>query len=415
MKNTTPAVKPFPYSKLLRSVKAPEVLLAASEVGTELGRNLYLVGGPVRDFFLGRPVEDLDLVVEGPAEPVARALAEKLGGRIQARSPFETFKLRYGGGEVDLAMARKEVYPEPAALPRVSPAGIFEDLGRRDFTVNAMAVGLSGEYRKKLLDPLDGLRDLEAGWLRVLHENSFVDDPTRIFRAARYAVRFNWRLSPETLRALARAYQRETPLRLTPARILGEIKRLLRESEPGKIMLCLEELGLWLALGLPEPPKASTSHLDFLRQNLSEKILLKGLLLALAEGQEANLLRLGLAPGEAGKFSRAWRDLASLPPDLLQTSSPSQRYRLLNPYPLEVIAGFFLKYTELRNVIKGYLKDRNVRPEVSGRDLQRIFGLSPGPRMGEILRQLLYARLDGRVKTREDELSFVRTLISEEA
>ncbi len=415
MKNITPAVKPFPYQELLKSVKAPEVLLAASEVGEELGRNLYLVGGPVRDFFLGKPVKDLDLVVEGEAEPVARALAERLQGRIRSRSLFKTFKIVYAGGDVDLAMARKEVYPEPAALPQVSPAGILEDLTRRDFTANAMAVGLSGKYRKKLLDPLDGLRDLEAGWLRVLHENSFVDDPTRIFRAARYAARFNWRLSPETFRALARAYQKETPLRLTPARILGEIKRVLEESDPEKVLVCLEELGLWLALGLPEPPRDFGPQLAFLRKTLSEKILLKGLLIALAEGQEEKLLRIGLAPSEAGELSRAWQILTSLLEDLLRAQTPSQRYRLLLPYPLEVITGFFLKYRKLRDILKEYLENREVRTGLSGKDLQRIFGLPPGPLLGEILRQLLYARLDGRVKTREDELQFVRTLISEEA
>jgi len=414
MKNTTLAVKPFPYSELLRSVEDPEVLVLAAEVGEELKRPIYLVGGPVRDFFLKQPVKDLDLVVEGEAGEVAEKLARKLKGTVKARSLFHTFKIAYPGGTLDLAMARKEVYPQPAALPEVCPAGIAEDLLRRDFTANAMAVGLSGPFRRKLLDPLDGLRDLERGILRVLHPDSFVDDPTRIFRAARYAVRFRWSLSRESHRALGRAYLLETPKRLSPARILGELKRILAEPDPERVLLCLEELGLWLALDLPAPPSGAGELWRLSRSLWGEKSLLKALAVALACGKEDNMVRLGLAPSEARVFSDSWSGLAEASEKLKRSPRPSERYRLLKRFPREVVLGFFLKHSELGSIFKEFLYSERTRPELTGRDLGKLFGLSPGPRMGRILAELLRARLDGEVKTREDEERLVLALLRSE-
>src|SRR6478752_3317059 len=160
---------------------------------------VYVVGGAVRDLLLGRPRADLDLVVV--ADPVA--LAECLGSAVIEHARFGTAKLALDGHEVDIATARTETYPYPGALPVVEPAAtIEEDLGRRDFTVNAMAVPLEGP---RLIDPQGGREDLERALLRVLHERSFVDDPTRAIRAARYAARFRFALEPETERLLRKA------------------------------------------------------------------------------------------------------------------------------------------------------------------------------------------------------------------
>lgn len=413
MKNTTPETENL-YPKLLASLDHPEVLLAAAEVGEELGCSIYLVGGPVRDFFLGRGLKDLDLVAEGKADTAAEALARKLSGRIKAHSPFGTFKIIYPGGEVDLAMARREIYPAPAALPRVEPASIEEDLYRRDFTANAMAVALSGPRQGRLLDPFSGLADLRRGVLRVLHLNSFVDDPTRIFRAGRYAVRFRWALAEETLQALGRAYRTEAPRRLSPARILGEIKRILEESDPENVLRCLEIMGLWLALELPAPPGHFASLWPILRRNLSPKTLLKGVAIALARGKPHLLLRLGLQPGEVEKYSRSWEDLCRHSPELAGAPSPSRRYRLLETYSPEIICAYFLHHKELEYIAKEYFELKNITTEISGKDLKRELGLTSGPLLGRILREVFYARLDGRVKSREDELRLARELLAKE-
>jgi tRNA nucleotidyltransferase (CCA-adding enzyme) len=163
---------------------------AVREVATE---PVYLVGGAVRDLLLGRDRADIDLVVEGDAA----TLAERLGAEAVSHERFATAKVEFDGHELDIASARSETYPEPGALPTVRPAaGIETDLGRRDFTINAMALPLQGEL--ELIDPHNGQADLEGGLLRVLHPRSFEDDPTRAIRAARYAARFGFELEPGT-------------------------------------------------------------------------------------------------------------------------------------------------------------------------------------------------------------------------
>src|SRR3954451_22837564 len=181
-----------------------ELAQALREAHPELGtvraaarQPIYLVGGAVRDLLLGRERADVDLMVEGDAT----ALAAELGGANSEHDRFGTVKVDVEGHEVDIAGARTETYEKPGALPTVTPAASVEEhLARRDFTVNAMAIPLQGEPR--LLDPHGGKSDLEQGLLRVLHDRSFVDDPTRAIRAARYASRFGFRLEPRTERLL---------------------------------------------------------------------------------------------------------------------------------------------------------------------------------------------------------------------
>src|SRR3954451_21718243 len=182
---------------------------------------VYLVGGAVRDLLLGRPTADVDLMVEGDA----RALAAQLGGANSEHQRFGTVKVDVDGHEVDIVGARTETYPEPGALPVVTPANsVEEDLARRDFTINAMAIPLQGEPH--LIDPHGAKADLEQGLLRVLHDRSFVDDPTRAIRAARYASRFGFRLEPRTEDLL-----RQTDLTTVSAdRRRTELERLAAED-----------------------------------------------------------------------------------------------------------------------------------------------------------------------------------------
>src|SRR5262249_16988121 len=166
---------------------------------------VYLVGGTVRDILLGEPSFDVDIAVEGDAIALARLIADELGGRISTHDKFGTAVVKYGdGGRVDVVTARTEFYDAPAALPTVEHATIREDLFRRDFPINAMAVSLKGADFGRLVDPFDGRRDLESGTVRVLHNLSFIDDPTRIFRAIRYEQRHGFTMDEHTV-ALARS------------------------------------------------------------------------------------------------------------------------------------------------------------------------------------------------------------------
>ena len=189
---------------------------------------VYVVGGAVRDALLGHPSYDLDLVVEGDVPAFAQRLAGRLGGRVQTHPAFGTAEVLYEGGEIDVATARTETYPEPAALPEVRAATLEDDLARRDFTINAIAASLCRNDFGRLVDPHHGRADLVARTIRILHGRSFEDDPTRIFRAIRYENRLGFRMDPETER-LARVGMAGVA-RLSNERVREEIVALLSED-----------------------------------------------------------------------------------------------------------------------------------------------------------------------------------------
>lgn len=192
------------FSQLLeKSLDAERLTLLqlVREEATQRGLPLYIVGGAVRDLVLGRPLNDFDLTVEGDAIALARALASKQGGGVTAHLKFGTAKwflpphLKTGHDTLDLISARSETYKHPAALPTVKLGSIEDDLRRRDFTINAMAIQLDGDHYGELRDELDGMDDLQNKIIRVIHPGSFMDDPTRLYRAVRYEIRHGFRLA----------------------------------------------------------------------------------------------------------------------------------------------------------------------------------------------------------------------------
>ena len=215
----------------LRALDRLAPVLDAAAGAVRAGERVYLVGGTVRDILLGVPSLDVDVVVEGDAVAVAGRLAEALGGSLTAHGRFGTAVVDRGdGSHVDVVTARRETYPEPAALPVVEPGTIEDDLRRRDFTVNALAASLAPDGFGALVDPCGGRADLAAGTIRVLHERSFVDDPTRIVRAVRYESRFGFRMDAAT-ETLARAAVDAGLLGLlTPTRLGDELVTLLAED-----------------------------------------------------------------------------------------------------------------------------------------------------------------------------------------
>src|SRR5919109_1443387 len=205
---------------------------------------VYLVGGTVRDILLGERNFDVDIAVEGDAIALAEALAGALGGRVRPHPQFGTAVVLYGeDGRVDVVTARTEFYDAPAALPSVEHASIREDLFRRDFTINAMAVSLRGEDFGRLVDPFHGRRDLREGVIRVLHNLSFIDDPTRIFRAIRYENRYGFRMDEHTVRLARGCIEMGLVGDLSSARLRDELVLLLEEGEVEHSILRLAELG----------------------------------------------------------------------------------------------------------------------------------------------------------------------------
>jgi tRNA nucleotidyltransferase (CCA-adding enzyme) len=342
---------------------------------------VYLVGGAVRDILLGRGRTDVDLVVEGDA----MALAARLGAEPTAHERFGTAKVRLDGHAVDVASARRETYPRPGALPVVERASLEEDLRRRDFTINAMALPLQSPM--ELIDPHGGEADLAGGLLRVLHPGSFVDDPTRALRAARYAARFGFTPEPETERLL-----RATDLGTVSAdRRRAELLRLAAEATAPRGFELLagwglvkpREGGVELArrVGelLAEPPWAGFADRDqaVLAAALPEQE-------ARAEGGERD----PMAAGEA---------LAAAAPRRPSESVDLARGR--DPIALAIARALGAEWLDR------YVEEwRHVALEIDGEALLAA-GVPEGPALGRGLRAALAAKLDGEAEGREQELS----------
>ncbi|MET0559364.1 MAG: hypothetical protein ABW065_11920 [Solirubrobacterales bacterium] len=353
---------------------------------------VYLVGGAVRDLLLGRGRADVDLVVEGDAI----ALASRLGAEAREHERFGTATVRLDGHGVDVASARRESYPRPGALPIVEPAAsIEEDLRRRDFTVNAMAVALQSPAQ--LIDPHGGEADLEAGLLRVLHAGSFADDPTRALRAARYAARFDFALEPETERLL-----RETDLGTVSAdRRRAELLRLAAEpTAPGGFEL----LAGW---GLIEPRVGATELArevagllatppwrDFVapdRAVLAAALPGEG---ATSAGEDALMPATESGGGDPAARAEA---LAAAQPRL-----PSEAVELARGRdPVELV----LARARGAEWLDRYLAEwRHVELEIDGEDLLAA-GIPQGPALGRGLHAALAAKLDGGAAGRDAELA----------
>jgi tRNA nucleotidyltransferase (CCA-adding enzyme) len=331
---------------------------------------VYLVGGAVRDLLLGRGRADIDLVVEGDAA----ALAELLGAEVVAHERFATAKVSLDSHEVDIATARSESYPNPGALPVVEPAADVEaDLSRRDFTINAMAISLNAEPR--LIDPHGGRTDLAAGLLRVLHRRSFVDDPTRALRAARYAARFGFGLEPET-GALLREANLET---ISADRREAELLRLGAEAEAPKGFALLSE---W---GLVELREGGVE--------LAEEVA------ALCESKPWS----GLAPRASALLAAALGPPAGEEAvAAVRPQRPSEAVALASRHTaveLTLARGLGAEWLDR------YLTEwRDVALEIDGEELIAA-GVPQGPAIGRGLREALRQKLDGEIAGRAEELA----------
>ena len=329
----------------------------------------YLVGGVVRDLLLGREGADLDIAIEGNAA----ALADLPDYRPERDEHFLTGKLEAGGREIDVAQTRTESYPRPGALPEVRPAPIGEDLARRDFTVNAMAYPLA--HDAELLDPHGGVDDLRSGRLRVLHERSFIDDPTRALRAARYAARFGFELEPGTASLLA-----DTDLStVSEDRIQNELRRIAAEDDPARALRLIVEWGVMPSLDPAAPERV------------------------------AEVVRLASDPPWAEWVDRELAVMLAIARPLPQIRElvsaeperPSAAFRLAEPWdPAQLLVARALGAEWLDDYAERW---RGVTLEITGEDLIAA-GIPEGPAIGRGLEAALSGKLDGELSGRDQEL-----------
>jgi len=393
-----------------------ELVQDISGQAAKRGQKVYLVGGVVRDLLLGYPNFDLDLVVEGDAVKLAQQVAKTSQAKLLAHHHFGTAKLRYENFTLDLATARKETYARPGALPAVTPGTLKDDLIRRDFSINAMAISLAANDYGELVDPHQGKNDLEHRLIRILHPGSFSDDATRILRAVRYEQRLGFELEAQTAQLL----KRDIPMldTISGDRIRHELELIFKEKQPEFVINQLGELGVlprispllkgdgWIvekfdkARRLKKPTQLPSLYFCLFIYSFNEK------------GIEQFLARLNIP----AKSSRAMRDTLLLKTKLpfIDTSplKPSEIYYLLREYePVAIQANAIAteSSTVHRHLQLFLTKLRYIRTSLDGEELKRL-GISAGPEMGKVLQILHKAKLDGEVSTKADEKKLALSL-----
>jgi len=437
----------------------PRELLAlvreASAAAADMGLSLYFVGGFVRDLLLGQPNFDVDLVVEGDAIALARRLAREKGGRVRSHARFGTAKwildnsVEHGIATVDFVSARTEFYGHPTALPEVERSSIRQDLHRRDFTINTLAICLDLSHWGELLDFYGGEEDLKQGVIRVLHSLSFVEDPTRMLRAARFEQRLGFRIEPRTEELIDNALGLLD--RVSGERIRHELYLILQEEEPEKALCRLTDLNVlpqihpglrcdgWVVERLRRLRESvtewqeATQRTPSLGQNGDEAdglhkiaesshsgdrtLLYLALLTYRFIPQELETLvgRLRIARDEADLL-REITELRTVATRLAQrVHKPSELDGVLRTYsgPAIFIVWVASDSPLVREQLVRYYRElRHVQPKVDGHYLKSL-GLKPGPLFGRILNAVRAARLDGELKTRAEEETLVVRLLTQ--
>ncbi|HYM37148.1 MAG TPA: CBS domain-containing protein [Nitrospiraceae bacterium] len=407
------------------------LLETAGRLADHLNVQAYVVGGIVRDLLLGIGNLDLDLVIEGDGIVFARELAKQVGGHVKAHERFGTaIVIMPDGVKLDVATARTEYYEYPTALPTVEQGSIKKDLYRRDFTINTLAVSLNGRRFGELIDFYGGQRDLKDRTIRVLHSLSFVEDPTRVFRAIRFEQRFGFHLGKETLALIKGAVKMDLFHRLSGHRLLNELMLVFADQEPRRAVTRMAELGLlrFIHQALKWSPRLDGLlkavedavrwyRLLYLERKLDAWLVyfmaLMEVLPSRAVGETVK--RLGMPARDAERIkaghvvaNAVLRRLARRSPP-----KPSETYHALSGLADETLLLLMAKARpdSVKRQVSVYLTAyQRTKPSLTGTDLKAL-GLKPGPQFKRILGRLLDARLDGDVKSEADERVLVKKLV----
>jgi tRNA nucleotidyltransferase (CCA-adding enzyme) len=409
------------------------ILNKIGEIGDRLNFPVFMVGGVVRDLFLGIENYDIDIVVEGDGIKYARELSRDLKGRTKSHEKFRTAVVILADGfKIDVATARREFYEYPAAFPKVELSSIKKDLYRRDFTINAMAIQLNKKYFGKLIDFFGGQKDLRIGIIRVLYNLSFVEDPARIIRAIRFEQRYNFKMDRATEDFLKKAIDDKLLSRLRKKRIAEELILILKEENPLKSLKRLEELGaLKYILSEVELNKDTVERFNkvkdiynFWKRSISDEkiklwmIYFCCLIKNLEQSQIQRISKkLIFNQKSLDKINYCYSNLGQVIKFISQKNkiSPSIIYLELKGLPNEVL---FLAMTENNtNIVKKRIsnyfeKYKKESLYISGKELKEL-QVKPGPIYSQILNKLLCAQLDGEVKNKRDEIRFVKNILEE--
>lgn len=408
--------------KIKLSKLPKEIIRLIKEVSSLSGRlnvKAYLAGGIVRDIILSRDNFDLDIAVESDAIDFALKLSQKLGAGLKKYRSFGTASVLSEPYKIDLATARKEYYPYPGSLPEVKPASIEEDLKRRDFTINALALSLNKESFGEVLDYFGGVNDLKKKVIRILKNDSFLEDPTRIIRAVRFKERFSFKFSSLTEKALKKAVSLNAFDSVNPHRLRDEVILILKEDNPSKQLSSLNKTAGLKFLGVKpfnredlRVLKSIDKAVIWSRKNFPlKKDVDIWLVYLMAAFRNTNINRLksiidrfGFRRGERIKILNSKK--IGIISSLSKENLPSKIYRLLNPLSFETILFFYalsingFTRRNIRKFLKEYSKKKLL---IRGKDLQER-GIKPENRYGSIMKKVFFKKLDGKISTKEGEI-----------
>jgi tRNA nucleotidyltransferase (CCA-adding enzyme) len=407
-----------------------DLITLAGSISASNNTPAYLVGGFVRDLILGVDNLDLDIVVEGDGIKFAEILSQKLNAGLIRHKRFGTATIIIKKGlKIDIATSRREYYPKPAHLPEVTSSVLKDDLFRRDFSINAMAISINEPDFGSLIDCFDGRKDLNSKKIRVLHNLSFIDDPTRMLRGIRFEQRYGFKIEPRTLKLFKQANKSKMLESVQPQRLRDELVLILKERDPLKPLLRIRKLtgfnfisrGLKLSKENQAFLKSIQKQINWFEKEYHKRRKLDSwliYLIGLLEPLDINDIK-ELCRGYAFRKGEELRMLAykTLKHESIKRLSrekikPSEVYSILEPLSYETIILIKAKFKNksLQKHIGGFFWIYNgTRTHISGNDLYEL-GLTPGPNYQKIFHRVLCAKLDGLVKTKNEEMELIHRL-----
>jgi tRNA nucleotidyltransferase (CCA-adding enzyme) len=420
------------FMKERLSERIMRILQTIGQIAEEIGFEAYVIGGFVRDLFLYRVNEDLDIVIEGDGIAFAKEYAAQFGARVHSHRKFGTAVIVFADNfKIDVASARMEYYKFPAALPDVEMSSIKLDLFRRDFTINTLAIQLNPERLGRLIDFFSAQKDIKDKAIRVLHNLSFVEDPTRVFRAIRFEQRFGFAIGKLTSSLIENAVKMDFFKRLSGRRVFTELRHILEEENPAPAIFRLQDYDL---LKVIHPSiildKELIKHFNSVKEVISwhdllflEESYMKWAVYFMAlirhcdrQCSQEICRRLELAPRLEKLFCGERLDCESGLFWLEQNSDAPNNvlYQRLSGFRTELIL-YMMACADSKKVKKAisryYTRLRNVKISISGKDIQAL-GVKPGPVYRDALDAVLAAKLNGKVKSRNDEMAFIKRHIS---
>ncbi len=423
MKKTKIELEDF-LKTILPDQKLFKFLYLAQDISKKRGEFLYFAGGVVRDYLLKKlykkkipKAKDLDLVLQGNLKSFLKELFEKVKGEILFESQFLTYKVKINlnGKEflIDFITARKEVYEDIAKLPKVFPASFKEDIFRRDFTINALIIGLSPPYEGILIDLVKGEEDLKKGLIRPLHLNSFVDDPTRIFRGIRYKVRFEFNFSEDFFLALKKCFEKEALKRLSGTRLANELKLYL-DKEPEKnlkdLLMTTYELNLFEKAELKTDKKNFNFLISLFKElkgEITEKEKEKFFLFGLINSHFLeSLYRLGFLDSEVKELIRYKEFIKEILPNW-EKLSLWEKIKTFEKIPSTYLLTLSVYFPKIKKeVVKFFKEYRKIKPELTGEEMIKL-GIKEGKEIGALLDLIRKEKIEGKIKGKEEEKNLV--------